>query len=204
MRIKKEAVVFLIVATLVLFAGQSMVYGGAGGSGAPWFPDYNPVGKTEYSGKLYVIFLDTGKKFIPGGIGNQTDSDFYREYVVEVNFILELYPEGPHAAPMYFSGIGKTCEYYDEYWPKCLPGADKYNDTFYLPGDYVTRIGAALHTFLEETVYPDLCDTGGCFLKDAAFGEGLGNAEAVVNPGIAPVPPPPPWHWVQPLTIVAP
>ena len=204
MSIKKEAVVFLLVATLVLFAGYSTVYGAAGPSGAPWYPDSNPVGKTEYSGNLYVIFLDTGKNFVPCGIGSQTENPIYREYVVEVNFILELYPKGPREEPMYFSGIGKTCEQLDDEWPVCRAEPDYYNDTFYLPGDYVTRIGAALHTFLEETVYPNLCGTGDCFLKDAVLGEGSGNAEDVVNIGIAPVPPPPPWYWVQPLTIVAP
>jgi len=206
MRTRKKMIVFLLTAMLVYFTGYSMVYGAAGGVGAPWYPDLNPQGKTEYSGKLYITFLDTGKKFIPGGIGNQTDKPSYREYVVEVNFILELVPKGPHAVPRYFAGIGKTCEWYDESFPVCPVGADPYNDMFYLPGDYVTRIGAALHSFLAETVYPILpgCDSGPCFLKDAPFDEGTGNAEEAVNPDPEDGPPPPPWFWVQPLTIVTP
>ncbi len=196
------------LAFLFALVSGTAAYGGAGGSGAPWFPDEQYFGKTQYDGTLYVLFQDTGKKSIPGGVGSQGVGDF-SEYVVEIQFILELQPAKGKAAPVYFSGIGKTCE--DSYggdpfaFPVCS-GEDSYNDWFYLPGDYVSRIGAALHSFLQETVYPALCDgDAGCaFLAEAQFTDGTGNAGDVV--GVDPnVPTPPhPWFWVQPITIVTP
>ena len=214
MKLTKKSTIFLLTAILVFFTGAGIVFGGAGGSGAPWYPDEGAVGRTEYSGKLYITFLDTGKKSIPGGIGYQAADRGYREYVVEVYFILELTPKGPHAKNLYFSGIGKTCEdlYSDpDDFPECPAGVSDYNDWFYLPGDYLARFGAALHNFLNETVYPEL-DGGieyspnayNCFLKDADYGGGTGNADEVVDPVLAPELPPAPWFWVQPITIVTP
>lgn len=212
MKLIKKSSIFLLTATLVFFTGVPVVFGGSGSSGAPWYPDVNAVGRTEYSGNLYITFLDTGRRNIPGGIGYQTENGSYREYVVEVYFILELVPKGPHAEKLYFSGIGKTCEdlfdpSHPDYFPECPAGADDYNDWFYLPGDYLTRVGVALHGFLDETVYPALgCSSTppNCFLKDASFGEGTGNAEEVVDPAVSIDVPPAPWFWVQPLTIVTP
>ena len=57
MRIKKEAVVFLLVATLVLLAGYSMVYGGAGGTGAPWFTDDNFKGEILNKFNEFIVKL---------------------------------------------------------------------------------------------------------------------------------------------------
>jgi hypothetical protein len=196
----------IALSLILLVLAAPAAFGGAGGSGAPWYPDDQYFGRTEYDGKLYIVFNDTGKKSIPGGIGNQTQDPTYREYVVEIQFILELLPKDKKAAPLYFSSIGKTCEASaNGGFPVCQPGEEPYNDTFYLPGDYATRVGAALHTFLEETVYPGLCGTSICgFLAEADFNGGTGNAQEVVDPVLASEPPAPPWFWVQPITIVTP
>ncbi len=201
----------IIVGLFLFLSAASSVYAGAGGSGAPWYPDSAYSGRTEYDGTLYVIFQDTGRNNIPGGIGNEA-GDAYREYVVEIQFILELVPvkgKGKgKAGPLYFSGIGKTCEqaYADPSdFPVCTTGDTNYNDWFYLPGDYVGRIGAALHSFLDETVYPALCSgdpSCSAYLTEALITEGSGNAEDVVD--LAVDVPSPPWYWVQPITIVTP
>jgi hypothetical protein len=198
----------LFILSLFLFvSAASSAFAGAGNSGAPWYPDSAYSGRTEYNGTLYVIFQDTGRKSIPGGVGNQA-GDAYREYVVEIQFILELVPTKGKGGPMYFSGIGKTCEqaYSDpSAFPVCTPGDENYNDWFYLPGDYVGRIGAALHSFLDETVYPALCNgdpSCTAYLTQALITEGSGNAEDVVDLAVAV--PSPPWFWVQPITIVTP
>jgi hypothetical protein len=207
MKTPKHTMKALALGLLLVFAAAAAVYAGAGGAGAPWYPDTAFFGKTEYNGTLYVIFQDTGRKNFPGGVGNQAGDD-YREYVVEIQFILELVDAKGKSAPLYFSGIGKTCEgdYADpNAFPVCAPGAEDYNDWFYLPGDYVSRIGAALHSFLDETVYPALCSgDSSCegFLTEALIAEGTGNVEDVVDPAAAV--PSLPWFWVQPIKIVTP
>lgn len=198
---------FIALSLIAILSSAPAVFAGAGGAGAPWYPDDQFFGKTEYDGKLYVIFQDTGRKSIPGGLGNPV-GDTYREFVVEIQFILELVPAKGKGGPLYFSGIGKTCEasYLDPGdFPVCAPDAENYNDWFYLPGDYVSRIGAALHSFLQETVYPALCeDDPACqgFLTEALFTDGTGNADIVVDPTA--LLPAPPWYWVQPIKIVTP
>jgi len=200
----------LVSAVLILLLTAVVVpsaFGAAGGAGAPWYPDTAYSGRTQHDGTLYVIFQDTGRNNIPGGLGSEA-GDTYREYVVEIQFILELAPAKGKGGPMYFSGIGKTCE--DAYadpsaFPVCAPGDANYNDWFYLPGDYVGRIGAALHSFLDETVYPALCSgdpSCTAYLTQAFITEGTGNAEDVVDPTLEV--PSPLWYWVQPITIVTP
>lgn len=196
---------------LLFFMGAaSSAFAGAGTSGAPWFTDLQYFGKTEYNGKLYILFQDTGKNHIPGGIGNSAaEEDGYREYVVEIQFILELVPAKGKTEPRYFTGIGKTCEdcANPSLVPECDPGEEGYYDSFYLPGDYVGRLGAALHSFLNEEVYPVLCDgKEGCegFLTEATYSEGFGNAQAVVDPEESADVPSPPWYYIQPITIVTP
>lgn len=192
---------------LVVLLAASLAFAGAGGIGTPWFPTDQYFGKTEYNGNLYVVFQNTGKDFIPGGIGNPAGDD-YREYVVEIQFILELEESKGKTPPLYFSGSGKTCEDIcgDPFeFPACPPGAEDYYDAFYLPGDYVGRIGAALHSFLQAEVYPVLCNGDvGCqgFLTEAVFTDGFGNADEVVYLGTEV--PSQPWFWVQPITIVTP
>jgi hypothetical protein len=192
---------------MIVVSAASVVHAGAGGVGAPWFPDQQFFGNTQYDGILYVIFQNTGRNSIPGGVGNQAGED-YREYVVEIQFILELVKaKGKKEPPMYFSGIGKTCEdaYGDPFaFPVCN-GEETFNDWFYLPGDYVGRIGASLQSFLQETVYPALCNGDpGCqaFLTEARFTDGTGNADAVVDLTVDE--PSLPWFWIQPITIVTP
>jgi hypothetical protein len=206
MKTPKQIAAFTAICLSLFLVATPAAFGGGGGVGAPWYADQQFFGKTEYDGKLYVIFQDTGRKSIPGGVGNPA-GDAYREYVVEIQFILELTPSKGKAGPLYFSGIGKTCEASstDPSFPVCAPGEDSYNDWFYLPGDYVGRIGAALRSFLEETVYPVLCaEDPNCegFLTEAIFTDGSGNADAVVD--LTADLPPKPWYWVQPITIVTP
>jgi hypothetical protein len=195
-----------IVSILLIVGSASLALGGQGPSGSPWFPTQQYFGKTEYNGKLYVLFQDTNKNQIAGGIGNPA-GEGYREYVVEIQFILELVEAKGKTEPLYFTGIGKTCEDCLDpmLFPDCDPGEEGYYDAFYLPGDYVGRIGAALHSFLQEEVYPVLCnEEPGCqgFLTEAIYNEGFGNAEAVVNSNVEI--PSQPWYWIQPITIVTP
>ena len=207
MKTSRSINTFAMLVLFLFLSAASSAYAGAGGVGAPWYPDGAYSGRTEYNGTLYVIFQDTGRNNIPGGVGNKAGSA-YREYVVGIQFILELVPAKGKGGPMYFSGIGKTCE--DAYadpsaFPVCTPGDTNYNDWFYLPGDYVSRIGAALHSFLDETVYPALCSgdpSCTAYLTQALLTEGTGNAEDVVD--LAVEVPSPPWYWVQPITIVTP
>jgi hypothetical protein len=207
MKTPTKIVALIASGLFLILSATSSVYAGAGASGAPWYPDSAYSGRTEFNGNLYVIFQDTGRKSIPGGIGNPAGDD-YREYVVEIQFILELVPAKGKGGPLYFSGIGKTCEssYSDpSAFPVCAPGETSYNDWFYLPGDYVGRIGAALHSFLQETVYPALCSgepSCTAYLTGALITEGTGNAEDVVD--LLVEVPSPPWYWVQPITIVTP
>jgi len=176
---------------------------------APWFPDANPLGKTEYAGTLYVTAEDSGRTYIPGeDIGVQTMED-YREYVVSIKFILELRSKKGNDAPLYFSGVGKTCDWIESpyagggYFPECPEDVDTGYDLFYLPGDYSRRIGAALSSFLKQVVYPQLCDSYGCgSLSEADRSLGQGNILDVIDPDKEP--PPHPWYWVQPITIVTP
>ena len=204
----KKALVF-ILSVLLMIGTASVALGGSGSSGAPWFPDQNYFGKTEYNGRLYILFQDTGKNHIPGGIGNRAnqENEDYREYVVEIQFILELVPVKGKTEPLYFTGIGKTCEdcLNSNFFPVCEPGDEGYYDWFYLPGDYVGRLGTALHSFLREEVYPVLCsgdETCQGYLSEAVFSDGFGNAEAVVD--LNAEVPSQPWYWVQPITIVTP
>jgi len=203
-----KTTVWLIVSVLLMVGAASLALGGQGTSGAPWFPDQAYFGKTEYNGTLYILFQNTGKNHVPGGIGNPAAGEGYREYVVEIQFILELVEAKGKSEPLYFTGIGKTCEDCSDNafsFPDCEPGDETYYDWFYLPGDYVGRFGAALHSFLQEEVYPVLCnDDPGCqaFLSEAEYDDGFGNAEAVVDFNAEL--PSPPWYWVQPITIVTP
>jgi hypothetical protein len=207
MKIKQIAVVSLLTVALVFFAGYPAVYGGScppspgTGGVAPWFPDNTATGKNEYSGRLYIDFVDTGKNNIPGNIGTEDAFPSFEDKVVYINFLLVLDPIRPNQEPMFFSDIAKTCEQIDEFWPVCPAGTASYNIMFNLPSDYCFRMGAALHGFLKETVYPALCGDADCGdLKQANPIIGVGNAQEVGRVGLSD--PNPPWYWIQPLTIV--
>lgn len=186
-----------LMAAVFLCVSQASVFAGAGGSGAPWYPNEYVKGK-EWSGTLFINFVDTGSKKVEDRVGSSVDPVLgYTEYVVYVYFSLVLYPIKTNDDPLFFGGIGKTCDQLDPYWPVC-DGSDAFYDKFYLPGDYTLRFGAALHNFLREKVFPAICGTQDCgALNSADFQSGQGNAYEAVTTGADF-----PWYWVQPIGIV--
>lgn len=194
----------LLTAALVFFSGYSMVYAGDAPPAAPWYDNASAAGRYEYDGTLYIDFVDSGRSSIPGRIGNEFGAP-WREEVVYVNFLLVLYPSRPSAETLFFSGTGKTCEPYEDPifgLPICSADDDSFNELFYLPGDYVARIGAAALGFYRESVFPALCGSSDCGdLKYAPFNQGTGNADEAVDPTVLPQPSLP-WYWVQPITLV--
>jgi hypothetical protein len=217
----------------MLFILCPPAFGGAGEPGTlyrpdpPWYPyaDGFYFGKTEYTGTLYIIFdefTDKGRPALPDTAyscveTNSCESSDYREYLVRMRFILELKSPNKKDPALFFSGTGKTCEDstlepIDPNFPSCQ-GEEDYYDLFYLPGDYLFRAGLALDSFLNTDVYPVLCSgdlSCRAYLTEATFSLGTGNALDVVNPNADPLgnyidgPPPLPWYWVQPITIVTP
>jgi hypothetical protein len=199
MKTGKKGLVFIFVLTIIFFAGGSLVYGGAGPQGSPWYA--NPTARgTEWTGTLFINFVDTGKKKTSGGVGTPVDPSLgYIEYVVNVKFFLLLSPSKGKLPTQYFSGVGGTCAEMDpdhqSSW-YCSEGSALY-DEFYLVGDHLTRLGYALHNFLHSEVYPGLCGGPNCgTLKYAPEGEG--NAEEASQQADYSAP----WYWAVPVTIV--
>ena len=203
MKIIRKTTGLLIAAALVFFSGYSMAYAGDAPPGAPWFSNASAAGRYEYDGTLYLDFVDSGRRTIPGGIGNELGG-VWREEIVYINFLLVLYPTRPGAETLFFSGTGRTCEPYEDPvlgLPICSADDDSYYELFYLPGDYVARIGAAALGFYRDSVFPALCGSSDCGdLKYAPYNQGTGNADEVVNPAVPQ--PSMPWYWAQPVTLV--
>jgi hypothetical protein len=193
----KKGLGFFFVLSIIFFAGSSLVYAGAVPPGGPWYANPYASG-TEWTGTLFVNFVDTGKKKTSGGVGTRVDpSTGYIEYVVNVKFFLVLSPRKGKSPTQYFSGIGATCATMTDdpsTW-SCQAGSPMY-DEFYLVGDYGTRLGYALHNFLRTEVYPELGSSGFGDLAYAPLGEG--NAQDASQQADYSAP----WYWAVPVTIV--
>jgi hypothetical protein len=155
----KQSMIFgIFVATAILLAGSSLLYG-AGGVTNPWGLNPSATG-TAWTGTLVISGQIVDVSGLPAGGLSDTFYPLvlpggYQDQVVKLKFFVNLSNNAKkNPATFSASGLGKDSSGYY---------------LFYALGDYGSgRFGDALNTFLKQKVYPNLPGgpyTGSCALK---------------------------------------
>jgi hypothetical protein len=145
----KIAIPFVLIAVVILLAGNADVYG-TGGNPNPWGINYTPPKGTGWTGTLVVTGQIVDVPGLPAGLpadATPADPQVYKDQIVKMEFFVTL--ENKKNPPTTFSGLAKDKEGYY---------------LFYALGDFFnspsvgepSRIGEALNKFLKDKVYPNL------------------------------------------------
>lgn len=169
MRRTTKAILFVLIAAAILFAGNDGLYA-MGGVPNPWGIVSPAPRGIAWTGTLVMTAQIADVPGLPGGLpadAAPADSLVYKDQIVKIEFFVRL--ENSKKGSATFSGLAKDL---DGYY------------LFYAIGDYASgRIGEALNKFLSDRVYPNL--PGGPYSGGAFTGltEGTTNVDFQLRVG---------------------